>query len=110
MTQRPERVKVGALWFEVIWKDEVWALTTGRAGETSFTDQELRIDADLKPDRLVCVFAHEVFHAVAWVMKSAHDSMPEEDAADAAGYGMTGFWQDNPGALEWWVELVKGPH
>jgi len=65
----------------------------------------------LKPDRLACQFLHEVFHALVWYFETTkNDQMPEEAAANAASYGLTMFWRDNPEALDWYLELIGDCH
>ncbi len=103
---RPTRVKVGPLWYSVHWRDLAWSRAAECAGQCDNSLQTISIYEDQRPEKIACAFAHEVAHALLFVGNHGTSTITEEEAADTASYGMVQFWQDNPEAFRWWIELV----
>lgn len=109
---RPTSVRVGPIEYDIIWFDEAEKRAINYAiGQFDGHLGIIRIADCLKPKQLACVFVHEVLHAIHWWMHSTTDdeqSVSEETSCNAAGYGLTDVWLDNPEVFEWWRGLLRG--
>ncbi len=104
---RPERVRVGAYYYDIIWRDNKWSELCDYQGKCSPRDRVIEINGEMPADCIACTFAHEVSHALEWHYKR-WDDVDSEVAATINGEGMVMFWRDNPEVFEWWVAIVKG--
>ncbi len=105
---RPERVKIGPLWFDVVWDTAAAADIGKRWGGLNAHHQTLFVQDDLTAERTASVFMHEVLHALFCSIQPQREQHGEEEAVYYGSYAVVQFWQDNPEAFEWWCGLVKG--
>jgi hypothetical protein len=106
---RPEKVRVGAVDFDVLWCDNAWFRSANACAQFDAMEQTIRVYENGSPSMLACRFAHEVAHAVIWYNgNDGGDTVTMEQAADAAGYQLTDFWRSNPDAFAWYAECIMG--
>jgi len=106
MSNRPDRVKIGPLVYTIEWKGQDWEDTNRLLGQCVPSFQVIRLSERLQPDRMACVFIHEIYHALADHMQCFNKITPEQSAS-VAGDGMTMFWIDNPDAFDWYSGLIE---
>jgi hypothetical protein len=109
---RPDKIRVGPIEYDIEWYGEADKRALNYAiGQFDGHMGIIRIAECLKPKHMACVFVHEVVHAVHWWIHSTTDddqNVSEETSCNAAGYGLTDVWLDNPEVFAWWCSLVKG--
>jgi Zn-dependent peptidase ImmA (M78 family) len=104
---RPTKVKIGELTYSVVWEGDAWFRTVNANAQWDGLSQIIHVWENVHPDKLACVFAHEIGHALAFHHSVNSDNlMTEERAADIASYGMVMVWRDNPDAFKWWSSLL----
>jgi hypothetical protein len=107
---RPTKVKVGALDYEIRWHDKDWHDSTNCRGEIVFPQQRINLADDLPPQELASTFLHEVIHAILQHYDRAGDNrdipISRENVCEYCSYGIQMVWRDNPEAFEWWQGLI----
>ena len=106
--KRPDKVRVGCVWFDILWKDDRWERSSNSIAQCDSKCHTLTFGNCATGTHLAASFAHELFHAAAYVISRNDDSIKCEDAADIAGYQFVDVWIDNPEVFDWWISLVKG--
>jgi len=106
---RPTRIRIGALDYEIRWKDTVDCALTESHGDCLSDEQIICVKAADKPDRMACTFGHEIAHAIhCHFYPGIHDGFNNEHLAHVCGEGLVMVWRDNPEVFRWWVSLVEG--
>ena len=108
--RRPERVKIGPLWFDIVWVAGRYEIVRGEnvIGQIDWTEKRIRLLDGLSAAETACNFMHEAMHGILEAVLHAKQSYPPEEIADYGSYGVVQFWQDNPEAFDWWIGLVRG--
>jgi hypothetical protein len=105
----PDRVKVGPLWYSIVWMDREFEDRIERFGEHDSNNQVIRLTKSRTRIRVATTFWHEVGHAINHVWGLAIDKKDlakVEDFLCVHEYGWAGFAQDNPDAMAWYLDLV----
>jgi hypothetical protein len=106
--ERPTRLKIGNLWYDIEYVGHDWIVKTDRTGEISYVEQRITVADCLKPEKLADTFLHEIIHALTHHYSRISDEpIKREDVAEWVGSGLVMVWQDNPQAFEWWSSIVK---
>jgi hypothetical protein len=106
MSKLPEKVKVAGYDFNIVDWPPIQAEATGRYGECSAQELEIRIRTDKQMSHTVNTFIHEVSHAIYWVY-GIRDEDAEERIVEMMGNGWAQVYRDNPDVLRFLNEAFK---
>ena len=84
----PNKVKVGAIWYDVEEKDN-----TENWGTVNFLKQTIALRKDLSHQQKEMTFIHELLHAV--VSDRALDAKVTEEMVETLGYGLYALFIEN---------------
>ena len=104
--ERPTTIRIGSLCYTFEWTDGNWTASTERYGECDYIPQIIRINGQLRPDRLATNVVHEIIHAMLEHSPHGHDNWSNEEIAKHLGYMLAGVWRDNPEVFDWWRSLL----
>lgn len=106
--QRPSKIKILNLDYEIEWVDRDWTDQTGAFGCQSIAHQTIRVSISTKPQATADTFMHEVMHAICDGM-GLKDEDNEEAYVTRLASGLCTVWRDNPKAWAWWQAQLKPP-
>lgn len=104
--QRPIRVKILHLDFQILWKDHRYEQMTGNIGQTNWQTQEIWLSREHSPEKVVEVLLHEVFHMIAEAMGIGSNTRNESWVTQFA-IGLAAVVRDNPDLMPWMSETIR---
>lgn len=104
--EKPTRVKVINLWFDVIWYEKSVENGAQKFGWCNCNDQVIGVSKEIQHCKIADTFLHEVIHALNWII-DIKDGVKEEEIANRLSSALCCFWIDNPLAFEWWSSLIR---
>ena len=102
----PKSIRVAAFDIEVQEWDTDYAALRNRFGEFSPSDQAIRVQATLKPQKLLDTTLHEISHAIYWAY-GLEDEDKEERIVTTFATAWAQIWRDNPEFHKWVGETAK---
>ena len=107
MENRPDKVRIGAFDYKVIWEGLEFNRSANAVAQIDFSLFIIRIYKDAPPCAIACRFLHEVIHGIIWFQEQSCDGkINEEDCCNIGSYGIVDFWRSNPEVFKWWNELI----
>lgn len=102
----PKSVRVGCYLFRIEVAEFEDHEAEGSFGHMNPISQKIRLRPGMTAQNLANTFIHEVLHAIYFYLRP-NDEEGEEAYVTNGANGLCAFWQDNPEAVKWWVNLLK---